>query len=287
VVPGSQLVIRHPGHRRAGLGQCAEDLVEQRAQFLGRDVAGRAHDHAVACQNGAVRVEQVVAGQRADALPRAFQRAAIGVIAPGHGVEGLARDLVGVARVAIDDRQDLPAHPFHRVLVEARGDKGRAQEIGGLLAVFRQHAGRDRQRVAIDVELEACGQPLHRLGEGAGVHVLGAFFQQPGHQVNRATLAGSVERRAAIEPDLDGDEGDGVVLHQPCLDPAGGGHLLDVDGAGGAWQEQDCRGQKSKNAGDHCNSSSDSAAGSVGAAAVCVAALLAAAASGCDEGCIR
>jgi hypothetical protein len=68
VVPGLELVVRHPGHRRAGLGQIAEDLVDQRAQFLGRDVAGGAHDHAVAGQHGAVRVDQIVAGQRADAL---------------------------------------------------------------------------------------------------------------------------------------------------------------------------------------------------------------------------
>jgi hypothetical protein len=79
---------------------------------------------------------------------------------------------------------------------------------------------------------------------------------RPGHQVHRAALAGSVERRAAVEPDLDGDEGDGIVLDQPCLDPAGGGHFLDVDGAGGAGQQQDCAGQQSKNAGDHWLTSS-------------------------------
>ena len=90
-----QLVLRHPGHWRAGFRQFAEDAVDQKPQFFRRDVAGGAHDHAVSGQNGAVGLGEVVPRQRADAFPRAFQRAAIGMLAPGQRVEGLAPDLVG------------------------------------------------------------------------------------------------------------------------------------------------------------------------------------------------
>ena len=220
------------------------------------------------------------------------------MIAEGRGVEGPRGDGVGVGGVRAQPREHLRAHPLDRVLVEARPGERVAQERHRLVAVLGQEARRDRHRVVARVESVARGQRLSRGGEGGRVEVGGPLLQEPGHQVDRAACAGGVERGAAHEAQLEGHEGQRVVLHQPGVDAARRGDLLDLDlGAQrrGEREEREGRaGEGAQRKGGHHESSAvtgstagSAAGGAAGASAAGVIAVPSEPASAASSGVVR
>ena len=63
----------HLRHRCSGLGQIAQQLVQQRAQFFGGDVAHHSDIQAILGQHRLMRCHQILAGQRRDAFSRATE----------------------------------------------------------------------------------------------------------------------------------------------------------------------------------------------------------------------
>ena len=217
-----------PGDGRAGLGQIAQQVVQQHAQFFRGDVAHGAHEHPVARQRAAMGGDQIVAGQGGDALQRPLAVAGVGVIAIGHPGEGGTGDVVRIGQVGPQARQHLLAHPFDGVGVEAGLGQGQFQHRRRLIAVFGQEAGRDRDVVIRRVVVDRGRQRFQRPRIGARVQIARAFFQKAGHQVGRATRAFRIQRGAAPEPQFQRHEGDRMILDQPGPDPAGRGDLADL-----------------------------------------------------------
>ena len=89
------------------------------------------------------------------------------MIAVGHRGEGFPGDIAGVGCLVVNDRQDLPAHPVHRILIK-----------GGSISACRSNAtAASRFSVSICAEtvtisafaskLELGRQFIARFGEAA------------------------------------------------------------------------------------------------------------------------
>ena len=66
------------------------------------------------------------------------------MIAKGQGVEARARDFIRILEIRANDREKLPLHPSHGIIIEARIVQGFPKKRDAFIAVFGQHFRRDR-----------------------------------------------------------------------------------------------------------------------------------------------
>jgi len=249
------------GQCRARFGYPVEQRVEHRTGLFCRDVANDGHEGPVAHHGVAERLHQIVPGQRRNAVEGAVEVAAIGVVAKGHAVEGLAGDIALVLGTRADIGQNLRPHPLDSRLVKAWLGQRLVQQGDGLIPVLRQELCRHRHRVVEHIIAKTCGQSLARGLKGLGIQIARALFNKRGHQVHRAALARTVKARPALKQDFHGDEGNFVALHQPGLDAAGRGDFSHLDlGLGGHGPGSGRQGDHGRqNGADHWVISSDGA----------------------------
>ena len=149
-----------------------------------------------------------------------------------RGVPPAPRSDVGRAgRRTPQHRQDLCADDLDSGRIEARRGERQTQIVERLVPILHQRAQRAAQRVVLRLEAELDGLALEAIVKGAGVEIAGAFIEQRSDQGRGAGFAGRILSRAADEDEIDGDERDRRLAHQPGLDAAGAHHALDGRGA--------------------------------------------------------
>ena len=168
------------------------------------------------------------------------------MIAKGHLGKGVPGDGVGVFRIRHQPGNDLCPHPFQRILVETRLHQGCAQQGKRLVAVLAQELGRHGYGIVACAIAERGSKLFLAAGKLTRVQIARALFEQGGHQVRRAALAGFIQRGTAAKAQLKRGEGDGMFLDQPCGDALFRGDFLNVDlgPCGDGDDQQDQRDKK-------------------------------------------
>ncbi len=126
---------------------------------------------------------------------------------------------------------DLRTHALDGVVVQTRLAHGEAQQFERRVDVARERLQLTVEVVMLGVERDLDGEIVHRAVEGFGVVGAGAFVQQSAEHARRAGLSRGVLRRAGLECEIEGDEGNGVILDKPDFEAARRLHLLDGCGA--------------------------------------------------------
>ena len=163
--------------------------------------------------------------------------------------EGGAPPAAGGNRVraggfALELRQDLQAGALDHVRVETRRRERQSQQRESLVPVLDQGAHRTVQVLARRAEAERYGVLLEPLVERLGIEVARAFVEQVRRHVGDAGLVGRVLVGAAAEGELDRDQRQRGLVHQPGLDAARADDALDLGGAGSGCEQADERGER-------------------------------------------
>ena len=168
--------------------------------------------------------QEVVAGDRLDALHRPLRRPAVGVAGVGLLEEALARHRARVVLLVAQPGDHLAAHALDRVRVEARLGERQPKQLEGLVRVPDQRLQRAAERVRADGEVELDGSGGQALLEGVGGIRAGALVEKARQHLGDAGLAVRVLRRAALEREGERDERHDRALDMPRLHPAGREH---------------------------------------------------------------
>ena len=108
-----------------------------------------------------------------------------------------------------------------------RGQR-RPQQIKGLVLVVAQHAQAAAEGIAAGAEGQLDGAAVEPLMERLGVEIARAFVEEVADQIGDARLVLRILRRAAGKGIFHGDQRHGRVLHEPGLDAARRGQMLDL-----------------------------------------------------------
>ncbi len=208
------------------LRQRAEHPVECGACRFGVDRPDEHDVEIVAGDRAPVERPEIIGGDLAHAFERPLHRPCVGVRAEERLREDPACNLVRVGLVLPEVRHRLPADALHRLRVEARLSDCDAEEIEGLVEICGKRAQAAVESIGIRVERQFDAEVFELRLEGARIEVGGALVEQPRHHVGKTLLAFRVLRGAAAKGDVHGDDRNRVVFHQPRLEPARAGDVL-------------------------------------------------------------
>ncbi len=219
----------HFRERRPRFGQRPEQIVEDRTQFLGGDVAHHGNLQPVPHQGRFMRRLHIREGEGRHRLGRAVHRARVRVPLESPGIERLAGERVGIGLLRAQIGHHLRLNPREGRRVEARFGQRGGEERQALVAEFGEHLGGHRHVVARRREPEPRRHCLAGLGETGGVKIAGPLFEERRHQADRALAALGVEHRSALKARLDGQHRDRMLLVEPGGDAAGRDDFGDLD----------------------------------------------------------
>ncbi len=155
----------------------------------------------------------------------------------GHVPPALVGDIAGARRGAAQRRENLRAIELDVVGIEARGGQGEPQILERLVAIFRQCAQCAAQRVTVGAEIQLDRLALEPFMERLGIELADAVVERRGGEIGGARLARRILCGAAGEGEVDGDQRDGRLAHQPGLDAARAHDALD-GGRGGRSRQR-------------------------------------------------
>ena len=215
------------GDKISGGWEIAEDLVKQRTELFGIDVANGNHLQRILGKNALAIALQIIARDLSNRLLGAGGGASIRMALKGNRVPFVEGDFFGIAGRIGQGRLQLLADALHRIRIETRSVDGELQELGGLVTVGRKRLEIPVKRVLGILVAHAHGDLLHALLKLPGLQIACALIQHRGEKISETFVAGRILRTPTLEGKAHGHHGHGMLLDKPGLDAAGTLYGLD------------------------------------------------------------
>ena len=130
-------------------------------------------------------------------------------------------------------RVHVLAHPFERLLVEARGVDGEAKQLGGAIEVLGERAHAPAPMIAVAVERHFDRFLVQSAVKGLRIQFARALVEEAGHQGAQAGLLRRVLRRAAAHGEFERNDRHRVGRDEPEFQAARTDDDVDIDGGMG------------------------------------------------------
>ena len=211
-----------------GLGrQRAERAVDERGGGGCIDIADDRDFERIARQHAPRIRFEIVDRDARHRFERPVDRHAIGMTRERGGPPVTARQVVRTHAVAAQPRHDLRADALHRFAIETRLGHGQPQVIEGFVAVVLEGLQGAAQIIASGAEVELDRFGLEARVERRRVERTGSLVEQASGKVGDPRLVGGILIGAAENGEVDRDQRQCVIAHEPCLDAARADHALD------------------------------------------------------------
>src|SRR5262249_46190367 len=227
--------------------QLAEQGIKHAAQCCRIDITH--HDDAQIISGKSARpiFAQVLARHFLDRGLRSLGRTPIRMATERECVPLVGGDAIGIACGVSKPRQQLPAHAFDSISIEARLAERQRQQGDRRIPVLGQRFQAAVEGVACIIEAHAHGDLFHALLEGLAVEITRAFVQHSRQKMGHAVFASGVLGAAALEGEAHADQRHGMLLDEPGRNAAGALHHLDVHGHSPAcWKEEPGENEKAR-----------------------------------------